>query len=42
MLTRIDAVKVVKIRSESKAFDRSLDVGLDVFGGVGDGHVFEY
>jgi hypothetical protein len=41
-LTRIDAVKVVKIRSESKAFDRSLDVGLDVFGGVGDGHVFEY
>jgi hypothetical protein len=40
-LTRIDAVEVVQVRSESKAFDRSLNVGLDVLGRVGDDHVFE-
>jgi hypothetical protein len=35
-------MKIIEVRRESKAFDRSLDVGLDVFGGVGDGHVFEH
>jgi hypothetical protein len=42
MPTRIDSVKVVEIRCEPKAFNRSLDVGFDVLGGVGDHAIFEY
>jgi hypothetical protein len=38
-LTRIDAVEVIEVRSESKTFDRSFDVRFDVLGGVGHGHV---
>lgn len=39
MLTRIDAMKIIEVRREPKAFDRALDVGFDVLGGVGHGHV---
>jgi hypothetical protein len=40
-LTRIDAVKIVQVRRETQALDRSFDVRLDVFGRVGDSSVFE-
>jgi hypothetical protein len=36
-------MKVVEIRCEPKTFNRSLNIGLDVLGGVGDSHaIFEY
>ena len=40
MPTRIDAVEVVEVWGEPEAFDRSLNIGSDVLGRVGDAHAF--
>lgn len=41
ILTRVDSVQVVKIRSKSKPFNGTLDVLLYVFGRVGHASISE-